>query len=145
MKVEHITYKGNSVIRDTNDVLPSTVKHFKAFQEGSVTEKIERTNFTCKVTVADNIALFDLIQDGIPFCTSFCCFNSEDKEAVMLYLKDLLTGIEKKPVLPIHPKLDKFIYTVIIRPINSTDAMTAGEIELYIYDAIYRGMLSRVE
>jgi hypothetical protein len=35
MKVEHLTFGGDSVIRDTADIEPATVEHFKAFQEGT--------------------------------------------------------------------------------------------------------------
>ena len=60
MKVEHITFKGSSVVRDTDDIYPATIEHFKKFQKGSVTAPIERTNFVCKVTVDSEIAIFDL-------------------------------------------------------------------------------------
>jgi hypothetical protein len=42
--------------------------------------------------------------------------------------------------MPRIPKLDQFIYTIMIYPAPPSDAMIAGEIELYIYDAIRRGL-----
>lgn len=143
MKVEHLTFRGNSVIRDTNDILTETVRHFRTFQVGSVTAKIEKTNLSCKVTVENNIAFFDLLLNNQIICTNLCCFAKEDKEPVMLYLKDLVSKMNEVTglnTMPRIPKLDQFIYTVIIQPILTPDTMIAGEIELYIYDAIRRGM-----
>lgn len=143
MKVEHLTYRGSSITRDTDEILAETIEHFKAFQAGSVTAQIEKTNFVCKVTVSDNIAFFDLLLNNKIFCTNFCCFAKEDKEPVMLYLRDLVSGMNKIDgvnIMPKTPSLDHFIYTIIISPAPPHDTMIAGEIELYIYDAIRRGL-----
>lgn len=63
MKIEHITFGGNSVTRNTNVIEPVTRYFFKSLQVGNVTEKIDKTPFTCKITVENNIAIFDL-RDG---------------------------------------------------------------------------------
>jgi hypothetical protein len=155
MKIEHITFGGSAFIRDTNDIYSETVEHFKTFQGGCIEEEIKDTPFTCKVTVQDNIAIFDLkIKDDI-LCTNFCCFAKGDKEPVMLYVNDLASKIAPLKVLT-APHEDMFLYTIIINPFAgiggdvmpihkklgtyASNATLAGEIELYIYDAIRRGI-----
>jgi len=141
MKAEHLTFMGSSVVRDTNDIYPETVEHFKKFQQGSVTAKIDRTPFTCKVTVDSNIAIFDLQIDENIFCTTVCCFEKADVEPAMLYVKDL-TSLYGKTALARQPDLHCFLYTIVVNPFicSLADATLAGEIEFYIYDAIRRGL-----
>jgi hypothetical protein len=140
MKVDNITFGGLSVVRDTNDIFPETVKHFKAFQAGSIEKEIKDTPFTCKITVQDSIAVFDLkIKDNI-LCTNFCCFTKEDKEPVMLYIRDLTSKIMPMKIVT-TPHEDMFLFSIIINPFAGIQyASLAGEIELYIYDAIRRGI-----
>ena len=60
----------------------------------------------------------------------------------MLYVKDLVKGLYGEDVIIRQPKEDLFIYSIVVNPfvVNPDDSMTAGEIELYIYDAIRRGL-----
>ena len=78
-------------------------------------------------------------------CTNLCCFQSSDKEPVMLYLKDLIETIRGSRVILREPKEPLFLYTVMIDPLcaGRMDIIVAGEIELYIYDAIRRGIERR--
>lgn len=143
MRIEHITFGGDSVIRNTDDIYPLTREHFKSLRAGSVTEKIDKTPFTCEITVENNIAIFDLKNDDKLICTNFCCFAKEDKEAVLLYAKSLASKINPTGLLT-KPKEDHFIITVIVDPFASpSDFLLAGEIELYIYDAIWIGLQQR--
>ncbi len=140
MKVEHITFKGNSTIRNTDDVWPKTKEFFKPFQKGNITQKIDNTPFTCKVTVDRNIAIFDLYVDKDILCTNICCFSKEDTEPALLYAKEITSQIDRNHLL-ITPKEDCFIISIIINPLIAlSDLALAGEIELYIYDAIYEGL-----
>ena len=141
MKAEHMTFMGSSVVRCSDDIYPETVEFFKPFQFGAVTEKIDHTPFACKVTVDKNMALFDLCIDGNIFSTTVCCFNKEDKEPAMLYVKDLTSIFGENHIIR-QPEMDCFLYTVVLNPLICTpgDAQIAGEIEFYIYDAIRRGL-----
>lgn len=143
MKIEHITFGSTSIIRNTDDIYPETREFFKPLQAGSLTYKIDKTPFTCKITVDKGIAIFDLSAKGSIVCTNVCCFSKEDKEAVLLYAKDLTTKIDEKRILT-NPKEDHFIITILINPLAAGfDLSIAGEIELYIYDAIYQGLQKR--
>ncbi len=145
MKVEHITYGGDVAVRKISDIYPETVEHFKAFQGGSITAPILKTPFTCKVTVASNIAIFDMRIGNDIFTSNFCCFAKEDSEAVQLYAKQLADQLPHyKNKLLIAPKLGMFFITIIINPVSgflyAGEMALAGEIEFYIYDAIRRGL-----
>ena len=141
MKVDHITYKGNSVVRDTEDVLKTTINHFKDFENGSVELPISKTPFTCKVTVDNGMAVFDIKKNEALFCTNFCCYNKIDRNAVLMYCNDLINGMKGDRMI-LNPKSDMFIITFIINPFAVThqDMQLAGEIELYIFNAILRGL-----
>lgn len=77
-------------------------------------------------------------------CTNFCCFAKEDKEAVLLYAKDLTSKLNPTAILTM-PKEDHFIVTVIVNPFATSpfNLPLASEIELYIYDAILIGLQQR--
>ncbi len=145
MRVEHITYGGDVAVRKISDIYPETVDHFKAFQGGSITAPIPKTPFTCKVTVASNIAIFDMRVGDDILTSNFCCFSKADSEAVQLYAKQLANQLPYyKNKLLITPTLGMFFITILVNPfagIFYTGEMgLAGEIEFYIYDAIRRGL-----
>lgn len=143
MKVEHITFGNTSAIRNTKDIYPKTREFFKPLQVGNVIHKIDNTPFTCKITVDEGISLFDLYINNDLICTNICCFAKEDKEPALLYAKNITSIIDKNRILT-TPKEDCFIITILINPIAAgLDLMTAGEIELYIYDAIHQGLIKR--
>jgi hypothetical protein len=145
MKIEHITYGGNVIVRDTEDIYPQTVEFFKKFQGGSITAPIPETPFTCKVTVADNIAMFDMMIGSDILNTNICCFAKEDSEVVQLYARNLAAQLPfyKNKILT-APKLGNFFITIMINHLAGMKHMQylslAGEIELYVYDAIRRGL-----
>lgn len=145
MKIEHITYGGNVAIRDTKDIYPETVEFFKEFQSGCITAPIPETPFTCKITVASNIAIFDMNIGRDILTTNFCCFTKEDSEPVQLYAKQLAMQLPfyKNKIL-IQPKLGNFFITIIVNPFAGVqyipELSLAGEIEFYVYDAIRIGL-----
>ncbi|MDD4593439.1 MAG: hypothetical protein PHG06_23925 [Parabacteroides sp.] len=145
MKVEHITYGGNVVVRDTENIYNETVEFFKGFQGGCITAPIQETPFTCKITVSDNIAIFDMNIGRDILTTNFCCFTKEDSEPVQLYARQLASKLQflGNKIL-IQPKLDNFFITIVVNPFSAlfyTEEMSlAGEIEFYIYDSIRRGL-----
>lgn len=63
MRVECITFGGSAITRDTQDISPLVKELFKPFQQGCVTRKIDKTPFTCKIIIENNIAVFDLLVD----------------------------------------------------------------------------------
>jgi hypothetical protein len=141
MKVEHLTFKGSTVVRDTDDILSVTVEHFRALQVDHSVRGVEikEVPFACNVTIQQDIAVFDLTKKGKIISSTLCCFQTADKEPVMLYVKDLARQIDQKHIV-VTPKEDLFLYSFVIQVIDPFSAMIAGEIELYIYDAIRRGL-----
>lgn len=143
MKVDHITVGSSSSVRDTDDIWSETVEFFKPFQAGSITAEIDGTPLTCKVTVDGDIAVFDLMRDDSIVVTNICCFSKQSAEQTIQLTKQLIDKIGQRKSIPV-PKADNFFITVIVNPfVRMGDLQLAGEIELYIYDAIRRGMEKR--
>lgn len=142
MKVEHITYNGNSILRDTKDIFPETIKFFEPLQinEGAITIDIEHTKMNVKVTVENCIAVFDMRIGEIPLTINLCCFDKNDREPVMLYARDVVHHIYGENKLLNQPSNDRFLYSITIPStvaISIPDQLeTAGEIEFYIYNAL---------
>lgn len=145
MKVEHLTFKGSSLVRDTNIIEPRTVKFFKNIQAGAGEYKIDSTPYTCKVSSNDKIAVFDLWVYGKPCFVNYCCFSKDGRDEVMEYINDIAKKIDPHYVIT-QLKEEYFIYSFVFLPDNLSSLLgqenvsIAGEIELYIYDAIYRGL-----
>ena len=147
MKVEHITFGGDTVVRDTSGILPFTEAHFFAIQAQAKNGRFElyipKTPFTCKATIESGIVVFDLkTEDGF-MATNICCLSPEKttREAAMLYADQLAGNIDKTRILT-RPKEGLFMISFMISPPaihHLTTAMLAGEIELYIYYDIWNG------
>lgn len=86
MKVEHLTFKGSSLVRDTNIIEPQTVQFFKNIQAGAGEYEIDNTPYTCKVSSNDKIAVFDLWVYGKPCFVNYCCFSKEGRDEAMKYI-----------------------------------------------------------
>lgn len=147
MKVEHLTFGGNSVVRDTDDVEKETREFFKPLQLCmGVIERfdIKGTKLNCKVTIDSGMAAIDMKIGNDILTTSFCCFSKEDMGTVMSLVRDIVTRIYGRANIIRDPKEEKFIYTIMIPSVlalNNMDQLElAGEIELYIYDAIRIGI-----
>ncbi len=143
MKVEHLTITGSSAIRDTVDILPRTMAHFAHLEKHPKLSKIDQTPFDVKLTVQDGIAIFDILKNGELLFVNVCCFDAQDKEPALLYVKDLVrsnplfkTAIIREPSEPF------WIFTVPINIFAATpsDAQLAGEIEFYIWNSIRLGL-----
>lgn len=145
MKVEHLTFKGSSLVRDTNIIEPRTVEFFKNIQAGAGEYKIDNTPYTCKVSSNGRIAVFDLWVYGKPCFVNYCCFSKDGRDEVMEYINDIAKKIDPHYAIA-QPKEEYFIYSFVFLPDNLSSLLgqenvsIAGEIELYIYDAIYRGL-----
>lgn len=144
MKIEHLTLLGNSVIRDSNDILLSTLEILKDFQIDNTVKTLPfpRTNFTIKITTTPVGAMFDIMKfDQIAFL-NVCCFEKKHKHELLNTLKSIS---KKHPFIKAdkvqNPQLDQFLYTIIINPLICTieEIKIAGEIEFYIYYALLLG------
>ena len=150
INAEHITFLGNTVVRTCSEILPTTINFFKEFQinSGEVIARIDKTPFHCKVSIKGNIAIFELIRDGNILTRNFCCFGQNTElalDSVETFSKEFLTTTFGKIQSMIggkifKPKLTFWLYTFIIDLLSPSEAMLAGEIEFYIYDAIRRGI-----
>ncbi len=136
MKVQHITFKGSDIIRDTNGILPETIEHFKAFQIKSGAHKIfvKRTPFEVKLTITEYGSMFDILKNGQIAYSNACCFSEDQKEDVFLLCKHLASTLDNMRIMKV-PDSHEFIYTFPINPfcLTAEENMVAGEIALYIY------------
>jgi len=142
MKVEHITAITNhSVIRDTDPILLPTRHHFiGALPQGGNPVMIPGTSLSVMVSVAWPGAVFTIFKGEVPLLSNICSFNSEGRDmALRLAIETMqqypLTANAKQ--IP-EPSIDTFLITIPIIPLATPqEMMTAGEIELYLYWAIY--------
>ena len=143
MKVEHLTLIGSSAIRDTNDILPDTISHFSSLERHPKLSKIEQTPFHVKTTVENGIAIFNIQKGSEILFVNVCCFDSKDTVPAMLYVRDLVRGNAfLKNMVIREPTEPMWFFTIPINVLAMTpqEAQLAGEIEFYIYNAIYRGL-----
>ena len=117
MKVEHLTFKGSSLVRDTNIIEPRTVEFFKNIQAGAGEYKIDNTPYTCKVSSNDKIAVFDLWVYGKPCFVNYCCFSKDGRDEVMGYINDIAKEIDPHYAIA-QPKEEYFIYSFVFLPDN---------------------------
>lgn len=143
MKVQHLTALGTADVRDTADILPTTVFNFKNFETGkSTADYIKGLPLFCKITIEDNIAIFNLQKGNDILFVNVCCFNEIDSETAFMYVKKLIRGnpLFEKTVVR-KPSLGHWLYTI---PVNLVEglpyAALAGEIELYIFNSIRIGL-----
>ena len=55
MKVDHITFKGDSVIRDTDGIFPETRDFFESCQYGNIDTEIKYTQVIINMTDITNV------------------------------------------------------------------------------------------
>lgn len=140
MKVQHLTLGGNSVIRDTADILPSTQKHFRliSIEYKTQTVSIPDFPFRIKITATAEGVAFDLMRGGLPAVMNMCCFERENRDVIL----DLVRGFaEQFPVYNeskvIVPLKKHWLYSIIVNPYIPAELMPlAGETELYIYNEL---------
>lgn len=147
MKVEHITLGGNSLIRDTADITPETVKYFRAaklsYNSGGL--YFPEVQTSVKITATDEGAAFDMLYKGAPIVTNFCCFSAGQKPGIIELVSGLADsyplyrGMKPKP-----PAMDVFLYSIVLLPFAPPEWMSvAGEIELYIFDQLYSAWVEK--
>lgn len=142
MKVEHITAVTNHVeIRDTDSITLPTKHHFTgALPQGKNPVLIPGTALSVMVTVAWPAAVFTLFKGEMPLLTNVCSFNLKGRKTALELAKATMKNYPltatSKPIP--EPSVDMFLITIPIIPLATPqEMMTAGEIELYLYWAIY--------
>ncbi len=144
MKIEHITLGGNSVIRDTADILSITKRYFSAIDIAyeSRLYTIPKLPFKIKITAAEEGAMFDIQVEDFPAIVNVCCFEERNSDMMMQHINQMadmfikfMPGLKMK-----NPSGENWIYSVIVNPMALTplDMVTAGEVELYIYERLYQ-------
>ena len=143
MKVEHITLGGNSVIRNTADILQSTKRVLDSIQLSYESRFviIPKLPFKLKITATDEGAAFDIMKGDDLAITNFCCFESKFSNSVLANIEKLAEmyskmGWHMKVIEPVTPC---WIYSAIINPtiLDKESMMIAGEVELYIFEQLY--------
>lgn len=142
MKIEHITIKGNTVIRDSRDIALYTLDFLKEMQVYNqiVTVDIPKTLLKVKITSAPGGAMFDIMKGPAIAFTNACCFSSDNKDEIIDLTQQLVRQLPFLNTQIIQqPRLDQFIYSIPVIPFSITpvEAMICGEIELYIYYSLY--------
>ncbi len=143
MQVEHITLGGNSVIRDTTDILPTTHRKLDAirlnYESRMIT--ISALPFKLKITAIEEGAAFDVMKGEDLAVTNFCCFEEKYRDAVLSNIQSLADmynkiGIKMKVIEPVTPQ---WLYSAVINPfaLSPDLMMIAGEVELYIFEQLY--------
>ena len=139
MKIEHITLGGNSVIRDSIDLLLETVnllEDFQLYNESKILP-FPRTSLQVKITATTESAMFDIMKGSDVALSNACCFHTDHRDGIL----DLISTLAKARQIDliVQPKLDQFIYSMIINPLILSDQelMLAGEVELYVYYSLY--------
>lgn len=143
MKVDHVTHStGNSCIRNSIDILPTTRKVIKLFEINNEVKTIDIPYSKLKAIITatfDDGAIFDIMKNGQVITTNFCCFCKEQNNSVMTEIGKCAKMGSSSSVKITKPKTDKFLYSFIINPMAGSiaDLMIAGEVEFYIYYSLY--------
>jgi hypothetical protein len=148
MLVEHITLNvgGNSVMRDTADILPDTVMLLKHFEvcDKAVEMPFPNSPFTIKITSQGPVAFFDIKKNGQIAVFNCCCLSDDGRDVAVqqtkvLYdkLRSANSPLEKDFRRPVY---EHFIYSFILNPaiLWPKEMMIAGEIELYLFYSLYK-------
>lgn len=139
MQIEHLTLIGNTAIRGSEIILPETIALLKKFQikSGTFAAPMPKTNLGIKITATTEGAVFDITKAGDIGITNVCCFE-EKHTNTLLKLVERLQGKMGfgEARLPI---LSNWIYSIPVNPfaLSIEELKIAGEIELYIYYALY--------
>lgn len=92
-ELQHITWPdGITVIVDLDAIDYITRFHYSCFQitEGIVIHAIPDFELTCKLSVLDHIAAFNLYYRGCRMCTNLACFCPSRQNQTYDYLRDIL-------------------------------------------------------
>lgn len=147
MKAEHLTILGSSVTRDTAEIMLHTIAHFKHLEVHPKLATIDKTPFSVKTTVADGLAIFNIMKGTDIVTVTVCCFDGNDTESAMLYVRDLVRGnpLYKNAVIR-QPTEPLWFFSI---PVNifalPQDMILAAEIEFYIWNAIRLGLKNKIK
>lgn len=147
MLVEHITLGGDTAHRETDGIFQETIDFFRPFQitNGVFQGPVPHTKFVLKITAVQEGAIFDIMKGNDIAITCCCCFDGENTNSMLEHvtrLSKIYPNVDSfRPRLPV---LDNWIYSVVINGsiLKMHEQIIAGEIELYIYHALW---LARVE
>ncbi len=153
MRIEHLTVQtGDSTLRDSGDVLPATRNLFGELLDTARVRTTAvggpgRLGFSyVREGRAASVAIYSMAgRDPIPITYSALCFSSEGREAALSVVERSTGGKSAEDSTDVpqgdlrEPRLDQWIYTTILPTAALVDRearMMAGEIVLYIYEAI---------
>lgn len=144
MKAEHLTFMGDSLVRDSQDIALHTLKAFENLDSDSLFQ-VPNTSLQIKTTVAGEGAMFDIMKGEDTFFVNVCSFGNPE---MLNYVKHLAENTVGKlmggNVLVREPKEPYWLYTIpVINPftilkLSTQEMMICGEIEFYIYYHLYR-------
>jgi hypothetical protein len=152
MKVEHITaLTNNSVVRDTTDILPETRLLLADMKVSYTTANVEfpksklAPDWKIRITATETEAAFDIMKGDFPCLVNFCCFG-KNRDGILEAMDSFLDEFPLFKLMGGAPKIRRpkekfFLITVPTFPtvLSRTELMTAGEVELYIYNELYIG------
>lgn len=143
MKIEHLTIGGNSAIRDTADILPTTRRKLDSIRLSYESKfiTIPVLPFKIRITATEQGAAFDIMRGEDIAITNLCCFEQQYSEEVLAGIYQLSDMFNKKGwnVSVITPITPCWIYSTIVNPLILTpeEMQLAGEVELYIFEQLY--------
>ncbi len=143
MKVEHLTLGGNSLVRDTADILKTTRDALKilSFDYRSQTVVIPNLPFRVKITATDEGAMFDIMSNVQIAITNVCCFDVAHSKMLLDLIDDMADKMFKFGHFTevVIPSEKKWLYSIIVNPLAlpAWAIPIAGEVELYIYNELY--------
>lgn len=147
MKVEHITLGGNSVIRDTAEILDTTRRVFDVIGYKSQVLHLPKLPFQIKITATEEGAAFDIQKNGDPAVTNLCCFDEKNSSGILQSVQSIADMYKKIGInfKLIDPVTSQWLYSAIVNPfgLNPTEMTIAGEVELYIFEQLYLGYNDR--
>ena len=152
MKIEHITYMGSSVVRDSQIIEKETISFFSPISNGHSQMDIWMTPLSVEVSGND----FSLICNNSTLVVNICSFDSSTRTHAIERIMSACEKYELDMKYVTIPSSDSFIYSIIIsmtgvfsrnekmisdllRIKNLLALMTiCGEIEMYIYYSIFQ-------
>jgi len=145
MKVEHLTIGGNAIIRDTNDILPTTKAALDSISLSYDSKFLILPSlpFKIKISAAENGAVFDLMKGDQIATTNLCCFGENDSDYILSLVSMIADEFNKAKtgwkIIVKEPVTPQWLYTILINPfiLSHTDIMLAGEVELYIFERLF--------
>lgn len=134
---------GTATIRDTVMILPTTRRVFDiiSWEYKSQVLHLPKLPFQLKISTAPEGAIFDVQKNDQPAVTNICCFKKENTATLLSYVEKMMPYFSMlfpsaKIIEPVTPC---WLYSIVVNPLALAPAeiITAGEVELYIYEQLY--------